>query len=189
MDRRLLILIIVILFFIISCSKSVPEVKTVKNFSLDTCRVIVLPFENQTKDPTIHKIFYRILLDSLNEEGFFLVPEGQIRRFLIMERYLVGENIPLTSIQLLAKRTKTKIFIDGAILSYEKKEKNLKLAFIINVKDAYTGKILCSTYHVRTSEDYRKILHFGKIYSPSTLIKRMIKEVLMEWEQKGIFSC
>ncbi|AEH45649.1 hypothetical protein Thein_1793 [Thermodesulfatator indicus DSM 15286] len=188
MDRRFLILIYLV-FFISACSKNVPEIRITKNFSSKTCRVIVLPFENQTKDPTINRVFYRILIDSLIEEGLFVVPEGQVRRFFIMERYLVGENIPLNTIKLLAERTNTKIFIDGSILTYEKNEKNLKLAFIINIKDAYSGKILCSTYHVRTSEDYRKILHFGKVYTTSGLIKKMINEVLMEWRRKGLFSC
>ncbi|WP_022853157.1 hypothetical protein [Thermodesulfatator atlanticus] len=147
-----------------------------------------MPFKNQTDDPTISNLFYRIFLDTLIEEAHFeIIPEGQIRRILILERYTGNKEISRSLINAIRKRTGADALIIGEILESNRKE--LKLSVLIYAIDTSSGKLLWTTYYSKTGEDYRKVLHFGRPFTMTKLAKNMADDILYTWNEEHLGGC
>ncbi len=178
------------IFIICACSSSLPRVDVVRSGLKHPCRVIILPFVNQTDNPSIGRFLYRILFSELIESNMFqVVPEGTVRRFMTMERCLIGQPLSPELTKLLAKRTGAEAIISGEVIQVVDRGEDIQLAFNIWVRDIQTGKLLWNTYHRRSGEDYRKALHFGRIYTLTGLAKRMVDEVIKSWQKRGLGGC
>ncbi len=191
MGRRFLkFTLVLILFLTYGCASSrLPRLDVAPHY-FRPCRIVLIPFKNETNDPAISRLLYRVFMNALIEDpSFQVIPEGQVRHFMIMERLLIGKNISPSLRKLLAQRMKAQALVSGRVLKLEKKNDNIKLAFIIEVRDIKTGKLLWSTYHARTAEEYRKILHFGRVYTVTGLVERMVQEVLDQWHAKHLGGC
>ncbi len=187
---KYLTFILLVIFIIYGCSSSLPRVDVVHHGLKHPCRVIVLPFVNQTDSPSAGRFLYRILFSELVESKMFqLVPEGTVRRFMTMERCLIGQPLSPELTKLLAKRTGAEAIISGEVIQVVDQGEDIQLAFNIWVRDIQTGKLLWNTYHRRNGEDYRKALHFGRIYTLTGLAKRMVDEVIKAWQKRGLGGC
>ncbi len=191
MDRRFLnFSFIIFAFFFVGCASPLPRLDINKSQSFRPCKIVVFPFKNETKNPVVARLVYRLFVNEIsNDSTFRVVPEGWVRHFMMMERCLVGEDITPSLMKLLAKRTNAQAIITGEILQFERKGDDIKLSFVINVRDINTGKLLWSTYHSRTAEEYRKILHYGRIYTVTGLAKNMIHEILEQWRNNKLGGC
>ena len=169
---------------------SLPEVDITHPQFEPPCKVAIIPFGNQTKDPTISRILYRILLSQLVQtKTFQVIPEGEVRQFMLVNRIFPGQPLSPEKLRLLSQKSGADAVIGGEVLQVVNKRGDVQLAFNIWVRDAHTGKLLWWTHHRRTGKEYQKILHFGRIYTITGLANRMIVEVLKEWREKGLTGC
>lgn len=194
MGRGFLIILNIFFFLLIllvySCSSSLPRVDVVEKNLKHPCRIIILPFMNQTDNPCVARLLYRILFSELVESKMFqVVPEGTVRRFMTMERWFIGQPFSPDMTKILAKKTGADAIISGEVIQVVDEGEKIQLAFNIWVKDIQNGKLLWNTYHRRSGEDYRKALHFGRIYTLTGLAKHMVDEVIKSWQKRGLGGC
>jgi len=183
------VLSLVCVSILVGCAGRLPRVEALNTPKERVCRVALIPFKNETSNPVISRVFYRILLSKLvTEAKLDVVEEGAVRSFMMYEYILPGSSFNLDMLRLLRRRTGVQAVIGGRILEATE-GKNVKLSFFMWVRDTKTGRVLWSVYHSRTGEDYQKILHFGKISILSRLADRMLDEVIRRLKQKGFKGC
>ncbi len=188
--KNLVLSYLILIICLVGCS-SLPEVDITYPQLEPPCKVAIIPFGNQTKDPTISRILYRILLAQLVKSKIFeVIPEGEVRQFMLVNRVLPGQPLSPDKIKLLAQKSGADAIIEGEVLQVVNDKKgDVQLAFNLWVRDAHTGRLLWWTHHRRTGKEYQKILHFGRICTITGLANRMITEVLKEWRDKGLTGC
>ncbi len=172
------------------CGSDLPRVDVTRGVSARPCRVAILPFINQTKHPTVARLVYRVLIAQMVEtQSFDVVEEGAVRHFLVMERCPLGQEPPARVVRLLGEKTGAQAVISGEILKAKEEGNDVSLAFNIWVRDAKTGRLLWSTYHSREGEEYRKALHFGRIWTLTGLAQKMVSEIVDSWKKRGLGGC
>ncbi len=179
------IIISLLSIFIISCATNKPKHFIFVNIK-KKYKVIVLPFKNNTKNITISRKIYRIFITRLiNSLNFQPVEEGKIRNFMFKNNIFPGQMPDYQQLQLLKSITGADIIINGSILSADEKSGDVRISLILWVRDMRTGKLLWTTFYNKNGDDYRKIFHFGKVYSFGELSIKMIDDIVKEWENKG----
>ncbi len=176
---------LLLIFLFSACASTSPKVFMLEKINSKK-RVVILPFKNSTKNQTIRKILYRVLLIRLIESKKFTpIEEGIVRDFLIKNRLYPGDFPSLNQLEILKNLTHAEIIIGGQILEAGYISGDVKITLILWGRDANTGKLLWTTYYVKKGEDYRKIFHFGKVFSLGELAIKMIDDIVKSWEQKG----
>ncbi len=180
---------VICLSVIAGCAGRLPKVETLHVPEVRLCKVALIPFKNETKNPVIARIFYRILMSKLvSEAKLDVVEEGAVRSFMMYEYILPGSSFNLEMLRLLKKRTGAQAVIGGRILEVKEKGE-VKLSFYLWVKDTESGEMLWSVYHSKTGREYQRILHFGRVSILSRLADRMLDEVIEKLREKGLKGC
>ena len=176
------IFLLCILIFTVSCAGNKPDVFMISK-KKGILKAVVLPLKNNTKNIRGGRIIYRELLATLiNDKRFNPVEEGEIRNFMIRNRLFIGDIPNFNQLQQLKKLTKADIVISGNILTIDTHEGDIKISLILWARDINTGKLLWTTYYIKKGEEYRKIMHFGKISTIGGLASRMMDEIVKSWE-------
>jgi len=179
-----------LLFLLTNCGIHLPQTELSYKGKRHPCHVAILPFTNETKQVRLGRLVYRIFLSQLSmSKDFQVIEEGRVRNLLRLERCLVGHEPPPRVLRVLGQRLKVEAIITGTVLEAEEDPEHVSLAFIIWVRDSKTGDLLWSTYHARRGEEYQKVLHFGKVFTLTSLTERMVQEILNDWEKKGLGGC
>ncbi len=159
-----------------------------------SCKVAVLPFSNQSSYPDGEKVFYKIFYSELIASGFFtVIPEGDITK--LYQQLQMYPNLKPTLEQrlIISGRLDTSIFIGGDILDMQENSDGLylktKLTVVLRLYDGGDGKMFWATYHKRQGQDYRQLLHFGRINTITTLARQMAREIINLWREKGMQPC
>ncbi len=180
-----IIAIICILILALSCATNKPKdfvfIKRDKSMS-----AVVFPFKNSTKNITISRKIYRIFITRLIKSPIFNpVEEGEIRNFMIKNNIFPGDIPTYQQLHLLKSITNANIIIGGNILQADEKFGDVKIALILWAREIDTGKLLWTTFYTKKGDDYRKIFHFGKVFTFGELSIKMIDDIVKKWEQKG----
>ncbi|WP_158508714.1 hypothetical protein [Thermosulfidibacter takaii] len=182
-------------FLLFACGGKFPIVYKSQSLKKKrVCKLAVLPFYDETRYPMGGLFLYRIFIAKLVERNKYdVVTEGDVRRIMIQQKLLPGETPGLEFYLAIVENLGVDAVITGRVVEMEEvKEKHEvipKLAFWLEVRDARNGEVLWSTYHKRSGEYYRKIMHFGVIHTLTALAAKMFDEVLDEWEKEVLEEC
>jgi hypothetical protein len=159
------------------------------------CRIVLLPFVNESRSQQLDIQAYRIFLAEIVESGIFAVtPEGDLKDFFYRNRISPQTIWDRKLIATLSQQ----LDVDGALVVYIR-DSNLvrgsdgsKQTFIslqVELHDARSGKLILSSFLRRRGSDYTKVLHFGVVDTVSGLLQRMAREIIEIWEEEGVSGC
>jgi hypothetical protein len=191
--------VMVFIFILCGCSASTPDRTITKivdgQLKRQVCRVVLLPFVNESKSLALDVQAYRIFLAEIVKSGVFkVVPEGDLEHFLYRNR------IPTDAIwdRKLVATLSRQLEVDGALVVYIR-ESNLvqgsygsKHTFIslqVELYDTDSGRLLLSSFLRRKGADYTKVLHFGVVDTVSGLLQHMAREIIEIWQEEDVSGC
>lgn len=171
-----------------------PEIQQLARPTTPICRIAVLPFVNQTDYGQGDIIFYRIFVAELSRRGgFTVVQEGDIRKIFRQMKLSPKDNPGHEQLTILADRLAVEAVISGEIVTMHEeqgtKETKPQLAVDLRLTPVGSAKPMFTTYHHRTGEDYRKVMHFGLINTMTDLAALVSDEILTLWQEKGLAPC
>ena len=182
MNFKKYIFLLAILVFFGSCSYKKPKLYFLTEKKKKYSAVIIF-LKNETKNKVIQRIIYRILTSRLiNSPIFSVVEEGEVRNFFIREEIYPGSIPSYLKLKKLKEKTDADIIIGGNILNADDRSGDVKITLTLWARDIKSGKLLWTTYYVKTGEDYRKIFHFGRVFSLSELADKMLNDIVSSWE-------
>ncbi len=187
--KNKLLFLVICLFFFCSCARKPIVTQKLAVKRIKRCKVAVFPFYNFSKIENLSDVLLQMFTINLAKEGVDVLEPGLVKNFLFRERILSPFYIKTDILKKFGEETKVGIVIGGQIIEASKMGGNVKLSLLIWARDTSTGKFIWCTFYSRTGEDYRKILHFGKISSLNILAQRMIEEVVKDWKERGFFKC
>jgi hypothetical protein len=176
------------------CAGSFPRLEVLDSLP-DTphCRVAILPFIYQGDFPRGENIVYKAFVAEMGAvPGVDVVSEGDVlqmyKQFQLFPKDLPNED----QLRVMAVRLGAETVVTGEILRMNEVEAdvvNTELTLVINLYAGESGKLLWTTYHRRRGEEYRNILHYGRVNSMSGLARRMSSEILTLWIENGMKQC
>jgi TolB-like protein len=183
---RKFIFLLVILEFISACSSATtPYAYVRKNHDQPVVKkVAIFSFHNNSMIAEASKIVTGAFVASLVKMRKFEVEfPGNIKSFLVSERIIVRTGVDLNTIKLMGRRLGVDAVIMGRIEEFvgieEKKRGVIPVVSISSrLVDVRTGKILWMAQHRRTSDDYIKVLDFGKVRSVGELTQKVVMEMI-----------
>jgi len=188
-------LILCVLVVLGGCARSGPTLNVFAPLPENaSCRVALLPISNKSNYPQGGNIFYKIFISELVASGpCKIVPEGDILE-LYQELMIYPGQLPTREqLEIIGGRLGVTMFISGEILSMKEPRRGVymepELSLILRLYDGGTGASLWSTYYRRQGSQYHTVLHLGRINTISGLSKRMAREIITLWQQKGLASC
>ena len=187
---RLLILC-TILLFLTACSGRFPVFHQLGPLPADgICRVAVLPFVNATDFRDGGTIFYRVFTAELAERSDFqLVQEGDVRNAFRQARLIPGFQEPnFEKLRIIGNYLNADVLIAGSIIEMKEDEATPSMTVNLYIIDAYSGNRIWNTYHKRVGEEYRKVMHFGMVYTYTRLSRKIAEEILDRWISKGFIA-
>ncbi len=163
---------------------------TLAGESRPVCKIAVLPFQNQTKFSAAGLILYRIVMAEMANRGDFqIVEEGIVRRILLQGKVYPGQAIGIEIRKMIVEATGVEAFLSGEVEEAIEEKDRVHLAFRMRVQEAKTGRLLWTTYYARSGNEYRTVMHFGKIDTLTGLARQMVEDVLLTWQGKGLGGC
>ena len=183
------------LCFVSGCGSKQPVLHKMAPLLLDEyCKIAVLPFVNETNFSNGDIILQKVFVAELIKNGEYLVSqEGDIRKLFQQIKIFPGHSPDYEQLRIIADRLNVQLIITGQINEMNENELgrgvNPSIGVLLHIYDANTGSCLWSTYHRRDGEQYRKILHFGKINSITSLAQAMSQEVINKWFAEGLKKC
>ncbi|MHB8790710.1 MAG: hypothetical protein ACYDBT_12605 [Desulfobulbaceae bacterium] len=176
------------------CAGSFPRLEVLDSLP-DTphCRVAVLPFVYQGDFPRGENIVYKAFVAEMAAvSGVDVVSEGDVLQ-MYKQFQLFPKNLPnKDQLRAMAQRLRAETVVTGEILRMNEVEAdvvNTELTLVINLYAGESGKLLWTTYHRRRGEEYRNVLHYGRVNSMSGLARRMSSEILTLWIENGMKQC
>lgn len=162
--------------------------------SEDYCRIAVLPFLNESHYKQGDIILQKVFTAELIKAGdYSIAQEGDILKLYQQIKIYSGHSPDYEQLRIIADRLNVQLLITGRIIEMNENLVNLsvnpELALSVQIFDAKTGTILWTTYHRKNGEQYRTLLHFGKINSITTLAQIMTQEVIEKWISEGFKKC
>jgi hypothetical protein len=152
----------------------------------------VLPFTDKTDNTEISIAIYRIFISELIKHGDFQISqEGDVRTVLRQVKMVPHVHDPtIEQIQIIGNYLNVPYLIVGKVLeagTYKSHSNENVPYLVIEVKlvDTASGRTVWLTYHRRTGEEYRKVMHFGAIYTVSELSGFVSREIIARWATKG----
>lgn len=161
------------------------------------CRIAVLPFTNEINSTKGGVSVYRIFTSELAEkDNFELVQEGDIRHVYRQIKLVPFQSKPnIEQLQVIGNYLNTKYLIEGKILDMEVSSQNSGsgnllpfLTMELRLIDASNGKTIWTTYHRKSGEDYRTVMHFGMVNTTTQLASLMSQEILERWTSEGFIA-
>lgn len=183
----------------VGCSSSVSD-RTITRMvdgqlKRQVCRVVLLPFVNESQSLTLDVQAYRIFLAEISRSGIFRVtPEGDLQDFLYRNR--IGTDA-IWDHKLVATLLR-QLEVDGALVVYIRDSNLVRgsygsrhtfISLQVELYDTDSGKLLLSSFLRRKGSDYTKVLHFGVVDTVSGLLQQMAREIITIWQEEGVSGC
>ncbi len=161
------------------------------------CRVAVLPFNNESDDPSGGALVSNIFRNALiRAENFEVVGEGEVRSFLTRSRILPDNfvNAPLETYGILGKDLVVDAVVRGRVIDIGEKTLGREgvipyLNLYLELVDVSTGRPIVSSFHRRRGDEFRTAMHFGVVRTRSELMAKVADEILGQWEKHGVRGC
>ncbi len=161
-----------------------------------SCRVILLPFLNDSDDENMGLIAEKICESELINREAKVINEADVRLFLQKKRLFLSQwltSADKTFYQDMARDLKVEKIVSGKVFSVGLETvqgASLPTASLqLELRDADTGHLLASSFLTRSGDDYRLMMHFGVVRTQSELVQMMIGEIFDDWIDKGVVNC
>lgn len=189
------ILIVVFITISLGCTNKQPILHQLAPMITDDyCRIAVLPFINETKYINGDVLMQKVVVAELIKKGeYLLAQDGDIRKMFQQNKIYYGHSPDYEQLRIIADRLNVQLIITGQLNEMSEnflgRGFNPIIAVSLQIYDAKNGTCLWTTYHRKEGEQYRKILHFGKINSITSLAQVMSQEVIDKWFAEGFKKC
>ena len=190
---RFLLLLAVI--FLSACASEYPRFNIVEPLPVDfSCRVALLPFVGNVNMPRGESIFTKAFATEMkNVGGFDVIPEGDIQN-IYQQLKLYPSNLPNEfHMRVIGNRLDAQLIILGEIVEMDEVDTgayvDTRITVSVRIHEASSGNLLWSTYHKRKGEEYRNIMHYGRVNTITGLSRRMANEIITKWTEKGMNQC
>ena len=161
---------------------------------LDNCRLLVLPFINESDAPNAGVVATRVFQAALFQiAGIASIPEGDVRTLYRQLR------LPPTSLpegeqrRVLASRLDAAFLVRGRVITMTpgkaSQQKEPEVALEVAIVKSDDGRVMASTYHRRKGGEYRKLLHFGAVQTVTELTRLVAEEIVARWRAEGVLRC
>lgn len=191
-----LIWIFYIVFFLSCCTSLNDPIlnQMAPMLSEDYCRIAVLPFLNESQYKQGDTILQKVFIAELIKAGdYSIAQEGDVLKLYQQIKIFSGHSPDYEQFRIISDRLNVQLLITGRIIEMNENLINLnvnpEIALTVQIFDAKTGTILWTTYHRKNGEQYRTLLHFGKINSITTLAQVMTQEMIEKWISEGFRKC
>jgi polysaccharide biosynthesis protein PelC len=194
-NRTFLIGIIFLALLSAGCAAEYPRLKIIDTLpESDNCGIAVLPFAYQGKFPAGAEIVSKAFSAELaSTPGIDVAREGDILQFYRQNKMYPRNQLNLAQITNLSRQLNVQYVITGDILDLQEtdsgREIDTFLSLAIYVYSGSDGRLLWTTYHKRNGDEYRHIMHYGRVNSLTGLIRRMTKEIIQLWTENTIQQC
>ena len=188
-------LIIAVFILLTGCAGKYPRLEVIAPLpESPRCRVAILPFTYQGDYPRGENIFYKAFIAEMAAvPGFDVVAEGDVLQMYKQFRLFPKDQLNEEQMRILAQRLGAETLVLGDILRMNEfdsvNEVSTELTLVLNLYAGASGKLLWSTYHKRRGDEYRNVLHYGRVNSMSGLARRMANEVITLWIENGMKQC
>ena len=188
-------LFLALFLLLTGCAEKYPRLEVIAPLPDNpSCRVAILPFAYQGDFPRGENILYKIFIAEMAAvSGFDVVAEGDVLQLYKQFRLFPQDQPNEEQLRLLAQRLGAETLVLGNILRMVEMdsgdEVSTELTLVLNLHEGASGKLLWSTYHKRRGEDYRNVLHYGRVNTMSGLARRMTNEIISIWIENGMKQC
>lgn len=182
-------------FALTGCGGKKPYVQEFCERAPADCQsVAVLPFVNRSGYNQGSKIVYRLFLVELVQHCDWRVAlEGDVYKIYRQMRLKPWDVPDIEQLRLIALRLGVETLIVGEVLEMDEKVTQSgvspALSFQVRVYDGKSGLLQWSSLYRREGGDYQKMMHFGMVNTVSELGKKMVREILGVWKEKGLLAC
>ncbi|MBN2332182.1 MAG: hypothetical protein JXO49_00650 [Deltaproteobacteria bacterium] len=159
------------------------------------CRVALFPFIDDQQDTERALLAYRIFHHELvRAELFEVETEGDVRTFFMRNRMIPGAILDSLIYEKCANQLGVDAIIVGRITDAgmdgnASKGRNPYLNLHVEIIDVKAKQPLVASFLRREGSDYRKALHFGIVDTMTGLLSRLSREIIADWQHKGVPGC
>lgn len=182
-------------FFLSACAAEYPRLNIVEPLPAElTCRVALLPFVNHGELVRGEDIFKKVFATELqNIAGLDVIPDGDVQN-LYQQLRMYPQNLPKAyQMQIIGNRLDAQLIILGEIIDMAEVDTgnyvDTRITVSVRIHEASSGNLLWSTYHRRKGEEYRNIMHYGRVNTITGLSRRMADEIITMWTKEGLNQC
>lgn len=192
---RSIVLLLVIAVLLTACGDTYPVLRTLEPLpEQSVCTIAVLPFQYEGGYPQGESIFYKAFSGKLSSEaGFEIASEGDVLQLYQQNRLYRNSKPGISQILSIGQQLDAQLVVSGDILRMEERDSGnsveTEITVIIKIYDTVTGKLIWYTYHKKHGDDYRQIMHYGKVYTLSALSQKMSEEIINLWFDNGMKKC
>ncbi|GAB4339676.1 MAG: hypothetical protein Kow0089_12760 [Desulfobulbaceae bacterium] len=186
---------IVVAAVLTGCSAKYPRLDVVDPLPDPVnCRVALLPFVYEGKVPRGENIFFKAFATELrNIAGLEIIPEADITKIYQQMRMYRNDLPNESQMQAIGNRLDAQLIIVGDLVEMEEVDTgayvDTRMTVSVRIYLADTGKILWNTYHKRKGEEYRNIMHYGRVNTITGLARRVAGEIAALWVDRGMNQC
>lgn len=188
-------LFLALFLLLTGCAEKYPRLDVIAPLpDSPNCRVAILPFAYQGDFPRGENILYKAFIAEMAAiPGFDVVAEGDVLQLYKQFRLFPQDQPNEEQLRILAQRLGAETLVLGNILSMVELdsggEVSTELTLVLNLHEGESGKLLWNTYHKRRGDDYRNVLHYGRVNTMSGLARRMASEIITVWIENGMKQC
>ena len=192
---RCLLLLFMAAALLCGCAGKFPQLEIIAPLpETPRWRVAGLPFTSQVDLPRGKDIVFKAFSAELAAvDGIDVVAEGDVLQLYKQFRLFPKDQPNEEQLRIFAQRLGAEIVLTGEILHMIEVdsggEVDTELTLILKLFAGDSGKLLWSTYHRRQGEEYRNVLHYGRVNSLSGLARRMAPEIYDVWIENGMKQC
>lgn len=184
-----------LLFLLAGCGGAAPFLQGGEGLGGQrVCSFALLPLQNKSTYPQGGEVVQRLLARELVRGGYHHIAlTGDVRKIYRQLGLRAMMTPSPEQLRIIADRLGVEAIIGGEVLQMQEQvsqEKiQTKLVVQLRVYRGRDGRQAFATYHSRQGEDYRTLLHFGRINTISGLTEKVIGEILLLWKEKHLFNC
>lgn len=193
--RSSLLLLFTVFLLLTGCAGKYPRLEVIAPLpESPRCRLAILPFTYQGDYPRGENILYKAFIAEMAAvPGIEVVAEGDVLQMYKQFRLFPKDQLNEEQMRILAQRLGAETLVLGDILRMNEvdsvDEVSTELTLVLNLYAGESGKLLWSTYHKRRGDEYRNVLHYGRVNSMSGLARRMASEIITLWIENGMKQC
>lgn len=193
--RSSLLLLFVVFMLLTGCAEKYPRLEVIAPLpESPRCRLAILPFTYQGDYPRGENILYKAFIAEMAAvPGIDVVAEGDVLQMYKQFRIFPKDQLNEEQMRILAQRLGAETLVLGDILRMNEvdsvSEVSTEVTLVLNLYGGESGKLLWSTYHKRRGDEYRNVLHYGRVNSMSGLARRMATEIITLWIENGMKQC
>ncbi|MBE0425680.1 MAG: hypothetical protein IBX72_03430 [Nitrospirae bacterium] len=139
--------------------------------------IAILPFENFSEDKNALLFVMPALRSKLEAEGFKLLDEESLNRFLLKERIRSTGYISWDMSRKMHEELQVSAILIGSVNSFSEKT-DPEVGFTARLINASDGTIIWANHAAATGEDFTTILGLGRVKAIEKLADRLLDRLL-----------